>query len=211
MMRHLSLACATMAALALSALSVSAQDRFALVIGNSSYKTVSPLTNPGRDAAAVGALLKDAGFQVTSALDLDKSSMSKVIRFFTTSIAEKPENTVALIYFAGHGVQVDGENYLVPVGANIRDEADVAVEAVAVSYTHLDVYKRQPRELAVRLRHHGGPAFLAADDGADAVAVIEAVERREIALARHAKDRLDALRLERLSQNAATVAHGMPF
>lgn len=130
MMRHLSFACATMAALALSALSVSAQDRFALVIGNSSYKTVSPLTNPGRDAAAVGALLKDAGFQVTSALDLDKSSMSKVIRFFTTSIAEKPENTVALIYFAGHGVQVDGENFLVPVDAAIAREADVPLEAM---------------------------------------------------------------------------------
>jgi hypothetical protein len=130
MLRHLSLTCATLAALACSAVSASAQERFALVIGNSNYKSVTALPNPARDAEAVGTLLKDAGFKVTSALDLDKSSMSKVIRFFTTSIAEKPENTVALIYFAGHGVQVDGENFLVPIDATIAREADVPLEAM---------------------------------------------------------------------------------
>ena len=130
MLRHLSFACAAVAALTFGAASASAQDRFALVIGNSKYKSVSALPNPARDAAAVGTLLKDAGFQVTSALDLDKSNMSKVIRFFTTSIAAKPENTVALIYFAGHGVQVDGENFLVPVDAAIAREADIPLEAM---------------------------------------------------------------------------------
>lgn len=130
MLRHLSFACAALAALAYSAVSASAQDRFALVIGNSKYKSVTALDNPARDADAVGALLKEAGFQVTSALDLDKSSMSKVVRFFTTSIADKPEKTVALIYFAGHGVQVDGENFLVPVDAAITREADVPLEAM---------------------------------------------------------------------------------
>ena len=130
MLRHLSFACATLTALILGTVSASAQDRFALVIGNASYKSVPALPNPARDAEAVGALLRDAGFQVTSALDLDKSNMSKVIRFFTTSIAEKPENTVALIYFAGHGVQVDGENFLVPVDAVIAREADVPLEAL---------------------------------------------------------------------------------
>ncbi len=121
---------AAVATLALAPIEAFAQDRFALIIGNSKYKTVSPLANPARDAEAVGALLKDAGFQVTSALDLDKASMSKVVRFFTSSIAEKPENTVALVYFAGHGVQVDGENFLVPVDAAIAREADVPLEAM---------------------------------------------------------------------------------
>lgn len=130
MLRTIAFACAAVAALASTAVPASAQDRFALVIGNSSYKSVSPLANPARDAEAVGVLLKDAGFQVTSALDLDKASMSKVIRFFTTNIAEKPENTVALIYFAGHGVQVDGENFLIPVDATIAREADVPLEAM---------------------------------------------------------------------------------
>ncbi len=130
MLRPLAFACAALAALASSTIAASAQDRFALVIGNSKYKSVSPLANPARDAQSVAVLLKDAGFQVTAALDLDKASMSKVVRFFTTSIAEKPENTVALIYFAGHGVQVDGENFLIPVDATIAREADVPLEAV---------------------------------------------------------------------------------
>jgi hypothetical protein len=133
MLRQFAITCAALAALASAPVPASAQDRFALVIGNSKYKGVSPLANPARDAQAVGVLLKDAGFQVTSALDLDKTSMSKVIRFFTTSIAEKPENTVALIYFAGHGVQVDGENFLVPVDATIAREADVALEAMRLA------------------------------------------------------------------------------
>jgi hypothetical protein len=130
MLRHFACACAALIALASAPIAASAQDRFALVIGNSKYRTVSALTNPARDADAVGSLLKDAGFQVTAALDLDKASMSKVIRFFTNNVAEKPENTVVLIYFAGHGVQVDGENFLVPVDATIAREADVPLEAM---------------------------------------------------------------------------------
>ncbi|MGD9924424.1 MAG: caspase family protein [Pseudorhodoplanes sp.] len=133
MLRQLGFACAAVAAIFSAPIPASAQERFALVIGNSQYKSVSALANPARDVEAVGALLKDAGFNVTSGLDLDKSSMSKVIRFFTTSIAEKPENTVALIYFAGHGVQVDGENFLVPVDAAIAREADVPLEAMRMA------------------------------------------------------------------------------
>jgi hypothetical protein len=130
MLRYLVCACAALTTLASAPVAASAQDRFALVIGNSKYRSASALTNPARDADAVGSLLKEAGFQVTSALDLDKASMSKVIRFFTNSIAEKPERTVVLIYFAGHGVQVDGENFLVPVDATIAREADVPLEAM---------------------------------------------------------------------------------
>jgi len=133
MLRHFAYLCAALVALASAMAPAFAQDRFALVIGNSKYRSVSPLSNPARDAEAVGSLLKDAGFQVTSALDLDKASMSKVIRFFTNNIAEKPENTVVLIYFAGHGVQVDGENFLVPVDATIAREADVPLEAMRMA------------------------------------------------------------------------------
>ena len=110
-----------------------AQDRFALVIGNSQYKNVSPLTNPSRDVTAVSALLKDAGFEVTAATDLDKTSMSRAVRFFTDQISGKPENTVALVYYAGHGLQVDGENFLVPVDATIGREADVPLEAMRLA------------------------------------------------------------------------------
>lgn len=133
MLRPFASICAVLVALASAPVPAFAQDRFALVIGNSKYRSVSPLSNPARDADAIGSLLKDAGFQVTSALDLDKASMSKVIRFFTSNIAEKPENTVVLIYFAGHGVQVDGENFLVPVDATIAREADVPLEAMRMA------------------------------------------------------------------------------
>lgn len=107
-----------------------AQDRFALVIGNSQYRNVSSLANPARDVTAVSSLLKDAGFEVTAATDLDKTSMSRAIRFFTNQVAGKPDNTVALIYYAGHGLQVDGENFLIPVDATIGREADVPLEAM---------------------------------------------------------------------------------
>lgn len=109
-----------------------AQERFALVIGNSQYKGVTALPNPARDAKAVGALLQEAGFEVTSAFDLDKSGMSRAIRAFTGRMADKPEKTVTLIYFAGHGVQVEGENYLVPVDATIAREADIPLESMRV-------------------------------------------------------------------------------
>ena len=122
-----------LAAWSASAVTAVAQDRFALVIGNSQYRNVSPLANPGRDATAVSALLKDAGFEVTAATDLDKTSMSRAIRFFTNQISDKPDNTVALIYYAGHGLQVDGENFLVPVDATITREADVALETLRLA------------------------------------------------------------------------------
>jgi hypothetical protein len=127
--RSLSLA---LAALAASAATAAAQERFALVIGNSQYKGPAPLLNPARDAKAVGALLQEAGFEVISALDLDKAGMSMAIRAFTSRMAEKPEKTVTLIYFAGHGVQVEGENYLIPVDAAIARESDVPLESLRV-------------------------------------------------------------------------------
>jgi hypothetical protein len=117
-----------------------AQNRFALVIGNSSYRAVTPLPNPVRDAQAVTAFLRTAGFEVTSALNLDQSDMRRVVRDFAARHADKDKDTVALIYFAGHGVQVDGENYLLPVDADIAREADVALEGVRFAdiMNHLD-------------------------------------------------------------------------
>jgi hypothetical protein len=107
-----------------------AQDRFALVIGNSKYQAVTPLPNPIRDAEAVSAFLKSAGFDVTTAADLGQVEMRRAVRDFAEKLSDKGENTVALIYFAGHGVQVDGENYLLPVDAKIGREADIPLEAV---------------------------------------------------------------------------------
>jgi hypothetical protein len=129
MPRLLVFALVTWAALGVSA-DAFAQNRFALVVGNSKYETITALPNPAKDAKAVGELLRSAGFEVTSAADLGQSGMRRAVRDFAAKLADKGEDTVALIYYAGHGVQIDGENYLVPVDAKIMRESDVALEAV---------------------------------------------------------------------------------
>jgi uncharacterized caspase-like protein len=109
----------------------SAQDRFALVIGNSNYQAVRQLPNAVHDAAAVSDFLKSAGFDVTTALDLDQAGMRRAVQDFAQRLAGKDDQkTTALFYFAGHGVQVDGENYLVPVDAKIAGAADISLAAV---------------------------------------------------------------------------------
>jgi hypothetical protein len=107
-----------------------AENRMALVIGNSDYQTVSALPNPANDAKAVSQLLTSAGFEVVPAANLGLADMRVAIREFTSLVSAKGADTVALIFFAGHGVQVDGDNYLVPVDARIKREADVPMEAL---------------------------------------------------------------------------------
>ncbi|HEX4408845.1 MAG TPA: caspase family protein [Xanthobacteraceae bacterium] len=111
--------------------SASAQQRFALVIGNSNYQAVQTLPNAVHDATAVSDFLKSAGFDVTTALDVDQSGLRHAVQDFAQRVGSKDDpKTVALIYFAGHGVQVDGENYLVPVDAKITSAADIPFAAV---------------------------------------------------------------------------------
>ena len=107
-----------------------AERRLALVIGNSAY-SFGALENPKNDATLMAKTLKGVGFEVTTLIDADQKTMKKAMLEFGRSLRDS--DSVGLFYYAGHGVQVDGENYLVPVGANIRDEADVAVEAVAAT------------------------------------------------------------------------------
>lgn len=111
----------------------SAQERFALVLGNSSYSAAPALPNPVRDAKAVGDFLRSAGFDVTAALDLNQSDMRDAVRDFVAKLADKSDDSVALVYFAGHGVQIDGQNYLLPVDAEIAREADVALAGVGLA------------------------------------------------------------------------------
>lgn len=110
-----------------------AENRMALVIGNSAYQTVSALPNPANDAKAVSELLTSAGFEVVPAADLSLADMRIAIRDFTSLVSAKGSDTVALIFFAGHGLQVDGDNYLVPVDARIKREADVSMEALRLT------------------------------------------------------------------------------
>ncbi len=102
-----------------------ADQRIALVIGNSNYQTAPKLANPGNDAQSMSQLLNSAGFEVTQATDLTRKDMVRVVQDFTAKVAERGPGTVAMIYYAGHGVQVEGENYLLPVDAKISSSYDL--------------------------------------------------------------------------------------
>jgi tetratricopeptide (TPR) repeat protein len=86
--------------------------RVALVIGNGAYTHVRALPNPPNDAHSVAKSLRDIGFAVSEGIDLDRGAMQKTIRDF---LLEAARSQVAVVYYAGHGVQIDGRNYLVPV------------------------------------------------------------------------------------------------
>ena len=104
--------------------------RVALVIGNSAYRN-APLKNPVNDAKLMIETLQGLGFEVIAVLDADWRSMLKAIRDFGDKLNEYGQDTVGLFYFAGHGIQSGGINYLIPVGANIQNESDLEIEAVA--------------------------------------------------------------------------------
>jgi uncharacterized caspase-like protein len=107
-----------------------ADQRVALVIGNSAYQNVPKLPNPVNDARAVTALFKRAGFDVVeSRADLGIGNMKRALRDFTDLAREAD---VAVVYYAGHGMEVDGNNYLVPVDAVLERDVDVEDETVSV-------------------------------------------------------------------------------
>jgi hypothetical protein len=110
-----------------------AENRIALVVGNSSYQSLPPLKTPANDAKALADLLTAANFQVFWGADIAQTDMRRAIRDFSAAAAAKGADTVALLFFAGYGIQVDGENFLIPVDARIEREADVAVEAVRLA------------------------------------------------------------------------------
>jgi uncharacterized caspase-like protein/uncharacterized protein YraI len=124
---------AAVAALVLSALAAFAEPRLALVIGNSTYANTSPLANPANDAKLMAAALEQSGFEVLSFIDLDQRGMKRAVRDFADKVAAAGPGTVALFYYAGHGLRIEGENFLVPVDADVEKESDVAIETLAVS------------------------------------------------------------------------------
>jgi len=103
-----------------------ASDRVALVIGNGAYKT-SPLKNPANDARDMAAALKGMGFDVTAITDATLQQMENAVREFGAKLRN---GGVGLFYYAGHGMQVAGENYLIPVDTKIEGEADVKFGAL---------------------------------------------------------------------------------
>lgn len=105
--------------------------RIALVIGNGAYQN-SKLKNPSNDATSVAGALRELGFEVTSGANKSQREMKQMIREFGQRL--RARGGVGIFYFAGHGVQAKGRNYLIPVDANVQTEADLEDQAVDVNY-----------------------------------------------------------------------------
>jgi hypothetical protein len=130
-MRRLAVGLVAALALCCAGQSAFAGKRVALVIGNSNYQNVAALTNPANDAAAIAGMLKQAAFDVVdSRHDLKSLEMRRALREFTDKARGAD---IAVIYFAGHGLEVDGINYVVPIDAVLERDADVDDEAVSLN------------------------------------------------------------------------------
>ena len=110
----------------------SEQRKLALLIGNAEYLN-GPLDNPVNDARLIGATLKSLGFEVYIHENANQKTMKRAIRDFGKKLELAGEDAVGLFYFSGHGLQSEGENYLSPIGAEVRNEADVEIEMVSAN------------------------------------------------------------------------------
>jgi hypothetical protein len=121
------------AGLLLGAHTALAENRLALVIGQSAYRAVTPLPNPANDAKAMALLLGDAGFEVVTSADLSQNDLRQTVGEFAARIAAKGPDTTALVFYAGHGMQVDGENFLIPVDIDPKRETDIPLQALRLN------------------------------------------------------------------------------
>ena len=107
-----------------------AEKRVALVLGNSNYQNVAPLPNPVNDSAKIAATLKDAGFDVVdSRRDLPAAETRRALRDFADRARDAD---IAVVYYAGHGIEVDGGNYLIPVDARLERDTDIYDEGLSL-------------------------------------------------------------------------------
>jgi hypothetical protein len=125
----------------------SAEKRVALVLGNSAYQSVPPLPNPVNDANVIAATLKDAGFDVVdSRRDLPAAETRRALRDFADRARDAD---IAVVYYAGHGMEVDGTNYLIPVDAKLERDTDVYDEAFSLDRILLAIEPAKKLRLVV--------------------------------------------------------------
>ena len=120
------------------------EKRIALVVGNAAYAK-APLATTANDAGLIAQQLQAAGFDVIGARDLDGDTLRKSFHDFLEKAQSDPANTVAMIYLAGYAMQLAGENYFIPVDANISHDTDVPIEGLRVSD-----YTRQLASLSLK-------------------------------------------------------------
>lgn len=107
-----------------------AEPRIALVLGNSNYGSVTPLDNPAHDAKLIADTLTGLGFDVTVLIDASQSEMKRGISQFGRALRDAGSDATGLFYYAGHGVQSFGNNYLLPVDIALNDAADLDLMAI---------------------------------------------------------------------------------
>jgi uncharacterized caspase-like protein len=107
------------------------EPRIALVIGNANYADEMKLANPANDAALISGTLEQVGFQVILVTDATQKQMQRAIVDFGDRLAKAGPDAVGLFYYAGHGLQLGGQNYLVPTDADISREVDVEIDGVS--------------------------------------------------------------------------------
>ncbi len=130
-MRRLRMALLACFALAVGSFPALSETRVALVVGNGAYANTSRLANPLNDARDMAAALKVQGFDVVVAYDAGKTKLDEALRTFTDKLAKAD---VALFFYAGHGLQVGLQNYILPVDAKLQRERDLEFEAVKLEF-----------------------------------------------------------------------------
>ena len=121
-----------------------AESRLALVIGNSGYQYVDSLPNPEADARLMAHTLATLGFDVTLHTDIALDELKRAIAQFGRKLRAAGPDATSLFYYAGHGVQVDGRNYMLPVDADLDSQDDLEFEAVDMNRVLADPYQAQP-------------------------------------------------------------------
>ncbi len=144
MRKALAASCFGLAALVATLAPAAAEKRVALIVGNSSYQHAPRLSNPGNDAGDMAAKLRSLGFEVVDGIDLGKRDMEKRIRAFSDILAGAD---VGLFYYAGHGLQVDGRNFLAPIDAELRAESDLDFEAVELELVLKQMVRNAPTSI----------------------------------------------------------------
>jgi uncharacterized caspase-like protein len=135
--------------LLISLASANAQERVALVVGNSAYINQTPLLNPSRDAAAVANLLRKFGFEVQEVHNASRTRLGDAIVEHAKRLRQ-PTTVASVFFYAGHGMQVREHNYLIPIDAEIRDEEAVQFHAVDVK-SLLDAIPKQRNRVNVMI------------------------------------------------------------
>ncbi|MGT2439817.1 caspase family protein [Bradyrhizobium betae] len=134
------------ASLSLAPPALAQQVRVALVMGNGAYEKVPELPNPARDAADIGRALERLNFKVTHIKNATAQEMRKAVVEFGRS-AEGAD--LAVVFYAGHGMEVGGENWLIPIGAELRSDSDIESEAISLRSVSLQVSKARKLGLVI--------------------------------------------------------------